>query len=996
VRDQSLQARLNQRIERLASAGARTENPPGQGVDVARAGLVDAARLLGLDALGEAAAEGSGTADLPSIDMREVTDSSDDVGRFPKTARAVVIDDDRLVASAVAHLLHAHGATRVETARPDEALAAIEALDPHVVVASIRESDSDADPEMGLAGFCEARGLPLIFLSRAHTSDEALRRVRAHGHEPGRCASPADLIARVRRQARLARDRSALVGAGTLPEVHSRAVAASINGIVVADARAPDMPLIDVNPAFSDLTGYSRDESIGRNCRFLQGAETDPDAVRELADAVSAGRSCSVTLLNYRKSGEPFWNQLWLSPIADESGALAYYVGILHDVSDRIEAEQALAKSEQDLRSVLDSTREGFLVVDEDRRILFTSRRFGEITGLPPEMLEVGRSHDDLVARFQQKLAPSRDPSTYRAGIEKIYAGSERNSLELIELNDGRVLEREWRPLVRSGETAGIIWILRDVSELHRAVRRAETARERIRLGQLLADVGTWEWDVQRDRLYWSENIPPMFGLEAGERTVSYADFIAATHPDDRAAVEDAVTRAVDEHGHYQMEHRVVWPDGTVRWLGERGGVVRDEHGRVEKVVGVVIDIDERKRAQIALVEAREAAERSDRAKSEFLSRMSHELRTPMNAVLGFAQLLQFDERLPADLTDNAEEIVSAGNHLLELINEVLDLSKIEAGQVDLRIEPLPIAPVLDECCGLIEGMASRRAISVECEAPAELNVNADRIRLKQALLNLLSNAVKYNREHGSVKIAVRPEASNDVIAFHVSDTGPGIQSDQLDRLFEPFDRLDQEHAGIEGTGMGLAITRRLVEMMRGTIDVSSERGSGSTFTLRLPAAEPPAGGQTPRPPPVEPSDPSMHPEAGPKPARILYVEDDPSSRRLLSRMLERSGDVEVSAVANAQECLGRFPESAPDIVLVDLQLPGVSGLELLHSLRQLPGGDTLPVIAVSASAMPDDRDRALEEGFDAYLAKPLKMSELYDALNRWRPGHRRFGGVRN
>jgi signal transduction histidine kinase len=309
--------------------------------------------------------------------------------------------------------------------------------------------------------------------------------------------------------------------------------------------------------------------------------------------------------------------------------------------------------------------------------------------------------------------------------------------------------------------------------------------------------------------------------------------FFAAVHPEDVALVQASERRA-EQTGLHDVVHRIVRPDGEVRHVHELARYERDGQQQVVRLIGTVQDVTDLKRIEQALIAARDEAERANRAKSDFLSSMSHELRTPMNAILGFSQLMEFDDNLPAEHKENVREIISAGSHLLQLINEVLDLAKVESGRIALTLEPVDVHALVEESLKLVSTAAEQRAIRVQYTGLEDAVVRADRTRLKQALLNLLSNAVKYNRANGRVEVVVQ-RTDQGQLRILVRDTGPGIAPDKLGKLFQPFSRLGAEATGVEGTGIGLTITRRIIEMMGGRVDVSSEAGVGSTFWIDLP-----------------------------------------------------------------------------------------------------------------------------------------------------------------
>jgi signal transduction histidine kinase/ActR/RegA family two-component response regulator len=387
---------------------------------------------------------------------------------------------------------------------------------------------------------------------------------------------------------------------------------------------------------------------------------------------------------------------------------------------------------------------------------------------------------------------------------------------------------------------------------------------------------------------------------------------------------------------------------------------------------------------QLAL--AKQVAESANRAKSEFLSNMSHELRTPLNAIIGFGQLLT-SENLPYSAQQQHEftrHILKAGHHLLELINEILNLAQIESGKLSLSLETVDLDEVLDDCKTMIQPQCDQRGIRLLFPAHHGLRVDADRLRLRQVLLNLLSNAVKYNRDAGSVVLecsVVHSDSGDTHVRIAVQDTGMGLSAEQIRSLFQPFNRLGQEAGTIEGTGIGLVVTRHLVEMMGGQIGVSSTVGMGTLFWIDLRSAAAP--GIALVSPPAAPALPLVSVAPDDTRALVLYVEDNPASLRLVEEILGYRNDLRLVSARDALQGIKLAQAYQPRLILMDNNLPGMDGLQALSMLRADARTSHIPVIALTANAMPQAIAEGLEKGFFRYVTKPIRIEDLTQAIDQ-------------
>ncbi len=412
-----------------------------------------------------------------------------------------------------------------------------------------------------------------------------------------------------------------------------------------------------------------------------------------------------------------------------------------------------------------------------------------------------------------------------------------------------------------------------------------------------------------------------------------------------------------------------------------------DRDGVLQGVFAAARDVTERKRWDqvlqnntLELETAKAIAEKANLAKSDFLSSMSHELRSPLNAVLGFAQLMESDYPPPtASQKASIDQILHAGWYLLELINEILDLSVIESGRLSLSLEPVSLPEVMLECQAMIEPEAQKRGISMSFpRLDASCFIKSDRTRLKQVLINLLSNAIKYNQAGGTVLVDCST-SNPGRIRISVKDTGAGLSPVKLAQLFQSFNRLGQEASGEEGTGIGLVVSKRLVELMEGMIGVESIVGTGSVFWIELLAAENPEVDYVKSASALLAEEPAT---VGSRPRLLLYVEDNPANLKLIEQLITRRPDMRLLTAQNGRDGINLARARLPDVILMDINLPGINGIEAMQILRLDPATAHIPIVALSANAMTRDIEKGLDAGFYRYLTKPIRVDEFFETLS--------------
>jgi len=654
--------------------------------------------------------------------------------------------------------------------------------------------------------------------------------------------------------------------------------------------------------------------------------------------------------------------------VRDAAGNPLHMLGVVQDITERKLTGMALEESRTRLEEAQHIARLGNWSMDLATKKMSWSKEIYALTNRDP---------NNYVPTLQSFYAEI----VYPADVIKVQQAQQR---AIEHLGPQRIDHRSlwtdgtvrWMHLEgyaerdADGRALALVGTVQDITERKQAELALEESRMRLEEAQSLAKLGHWTADLTSGELEWSDEIFRIFGLDPARFRPSVEAFHQAIHPDDRDLVRESECCAATS-GVHDVVHRIVRPDGEVRYVHELARTQTDADGRVVRMTGTVQDVTELKQTEHAMLRAKEAAEAASRTKSEFLASMSHELRTPLNSILGFAQLFGMDPYLPEKTRDHAHEIERAGQHLLSLVNDLIDLARIEAGKLELFPTPVSVKAVLGDSLAMIAPIARERGIRL-IDAGGDGRdtlVQADATRLQQVLINLLANAIKYNRPAGSVHLVCH--ANEGVVHIAITDTGPGIPAHKQSRMFSPFDRLGAERGQVEGSGIGLVITKRIVEAMGGSIGFDSIVGQGSTFWVEFPVAIDAMPKAVAAPAPVI---------AETRAARsyVLYIEDNPMNQRLMQQIFASRKHLELRTAHTAEIGIQLARVEPAALILMDINLPGMDGYEALSVLKGDPKTAAVPVVAVSANAMKGDEKRGLDAGFAAYLTKPIDIPSLF------------------
>jgi len=731
--------------------------------------------------------------------------------------------------------------------------------------------------------------------------------------------------------------------------------------------------LTHISDNISKTLGYESKELIDKQLINFASASMSIESIAALNELFRKHQRINSFIININaKNGESLVFELNAEPVYSVRKKFIGYRGIARDITVQHTLQKQLIEQNNELRTIFETSRDGIVITDFKGNFLDFNKAYMDITGYSRgELMTMG---------YADITPPDQVESVYQQAL-KLLEGEPYVNITKTTIDKNKKPHTISMTLTLMPDHQRILAAIKDITEQQTKANELAETYERLKMATEAANIGIWIWNIHDNALIWDEKMFHIYHmpLEKRETGLKYDDWISRVHPDDMLNTEEALQNALSGVAPYNLIFRIRFDEGILKYIQATAVVKYDSAGKPVTMVGINRDVTNDKTIEQALIKAKTAAEEANHAKSNFIANMSHEIRTPLNGLIGLTELTLKTE-LTAQQYDYLKKADQSAKALMNVINDILDYSKIEAGKFTLDIHPFNLKELLEIVYDLFEYKALEKHIDFEIDIYSDVPVylKGDSLRITQVLINLVGNALKFT-DQGSVRVQISHHSSNDTheFLFQIIDTGIGISSENLDNLFEPFSQADPSSIRkYGGTGLGLAISKELIHLMNGELTASSILGHGSTFAFNIPLK---FADESEIISHIEPKDENLELTSH----HILLVEDNEINQVVASEKLKHYG-IEVTIAPNGLEAVEMFKNRTFDLIFMDLQMPVMDGFEATRQIRSLQSGSTVPIIALSAAAMKEDRDLALQAGMNDHISKPIITSDLEKILQRY------------